>query len=52
MQMLAVDWRSERIVEQLERIDGLGSPALRLEALRAELLRAQETREAQPAQAA
>ena len=31
--MLAVDWRSERIVEQLERIDGLGSPALRLEAI-------------------
>ena len=52
MQMLAVDWRSERIVEQLERIDGLGSPALRLEALRAELLQAQEAREAQPAQAA
>lgn len=52
MQMLAVDWRSERIVEQLERIDGLGSPALRLEALRAELLQAQEAREPQPARAA
>jgi hypothetical protein len=52
MQMLAVDWRSERIVEQLERIDGLGSPALRLEALRAELLQAQEARGPQPARAA
>jgi hypothetical protein len=58
LQMLAVDWRSPRIVEQLERIDGLGSPALRLEAVRAELLAAQQAREeqhapeAQPAQAA
>ena len=52
LQMLAVDWRSERIVEQLERIDGLGSPALRLEAMRAELLEAQQGREPQPAQAA
>ena len=52
LQMLAVDWRSERIVEQLERIDGLGSPAVRLEALRAELLDAQQAREAQAVQAA
>ena len=41
LQMLAMDWRSPRIVEQLERIDGLGSPALRLEAVRAELMQAQ-----------
>jgi hypothetical protein len=40
LQMLAVDWRSPRIVEQLERIDGLGSPAVRLEAVRAELVEA------------
>ena len=41
LQMLAMDWRSPRIVEQLERIDGLGSPALRLEAVRTELMQAQ-----------
>ena len=27
LDMLAVDWRSERIVEELERITGLGAPA-------------------------
>jgi len=37
LDMLAVDWRSERIVEQLERIDGLGAPAQWLEAVRADL---------------
>ena len=52
LQRLAVDWRAERIVAQLERIDGLGSPALALEAMRAELLRAQRAREPQSAQAA
>jgi hypothetical protein len=31
LDMLAVDWRSERIVEELERITGLGAPAERLE---------------------
>jgi hypothetical protein len=38
LDMLAVDWRSERIVEELERIDGLGAPAARLERLREELV--------------
>jgi hypothetical protein len=38
LDMLAVDWRSERLVEELERIDGLGPPAERLELIRAELL--------------
>jgi hypothetical protein len=37
LDLLAVDWRSDRMVEQLERIDGLGDPAGRLEAVRAEL---------------
>jgi len=37
LDMLAVDWRSERLVEELERITGLGPPAQRLEAVRAEL---------------
>ena len=31
LDMLAVDWRSERIAEELERITGLGPPAERLE---------------------
>src|SRR5215213_10995593 len=31
LDMLAVDWRSERIVDELERITGLGAPAERLE---------------------
>jgi len=38
LDMLAADWRSERIVEQLERITGLGPPAERLEAIRTELV--------------
>jgi hypothetical protein len=37
MEMLAFDWRSERIVEQIEKLDGLGAPATWLEAVRAEL---------------
>ena|SRR5215204_3572466 len=37
LDMLAVDWRSERIAEELERISGLGAPAERLESLYAEL---------------
>jgi hypothetical protein len=37
MEMLAFDWRSERIVEQIEKIDGLGAPASWLEAVRDEL---------------
>jgi hypothetical protein len=38
LDMLAVDWRSERIVEELERIEGLGAPAARLETIREELV--------------
>lgn len=38
LDMLAVDWRSERIRDELERIDGLGAPAARLENVRAELV--------------
>jgi hypothetical protein len=38
LDMLAVDWRSDRLVEALERIDGLGAPAERLELIRAELV--------------
>jgi hypothetical protein len=37
LDMLAVDWRSERIVQELERITGLGAPAERLEGIYAEL---------------
>ena len=38
LDMLAVDWRSERIRDELERIDGLGAPAARLENVRAQLV--------------
>ena len=38
LDMLAVDWRSERIRAELERIDGLGAPAERLEGVRASLV--------------
>jgi hypothetical protein len=34
---LAVDWRSDRMVDLLERIDGLGPPAERLDGLWSEL---------------
>jgi hypothetical protein len=37
LDMLAVDWRSERIIEQLERIEGLGAPAERLDGIYAKL---------------
>ena len=37
LDMLAVDWRSERLVEELERIDGLGAPAERLDRIYAGL---------------
>lgn len=37
LELLASEWRSERIVEQLERLDGLGAPAERLDALYSEL---------------
>jgi hypothetical protein len=35
--LLALDWRSQPVVEQLERIDGLGAPAQWLETVRDEL---------------
>jgi hypothetical protein len=37
LDLLAVNWRSPRMVEQLERIDGLGAPAEWLLAVQAEL---------------
>jgi hypothetical protein len=37
LDMLAVDWRSDRLVEELERITGLGAPAERVEGIYAEL---------------
>jgi hypothetical protein len=37
LELLAADWRSEAIVDQLERLDGLGPPADRLDALYSEL---------------
>jgi hypothetical protein len=40
LDMLACDWRSERLVYELERISGLGAPAERLERIRSELVAA------------
>jgi len=37
LDMLAFDWRSPAIAAQLERLDGLGTPAARLDAVYAEL---------------
>ena len=37
LELLAADWRSGAIVDQLERLDGLGAPAEKLDALYAEL---------------
>jgi hypothetical protein len=37
LQMLSMDWRSPAIVEQLERLDGLGTPAERLDAVYTQL---------------
>jgi hypothetical protein len=37
LDMLAVDWRSERLVQELERITGLGAPARRLDEIYAQL---------------
>ena len=37
LDLLAVDWRSEAMVERLGRIGGLGAPAEWLEAIRAQL---------------
>jgi hypothetical protein len=42
LDMLAVDWRSDRIVRELERITGLGAPAQRLDAIYARLARSTE----------
>jgi hypothetical protein len=39
LKLLAADWRSPAVVDQLERLDGLGAPAERLEALYRELAR-------------
>ena len=37
LDMLAADWRSDRIVRELERITGLGAPARRLDEIYARL---------------
>jgi hypothetical protein len=37
LDMLAVDWRSDRLVQELERITGLGAPAQRVDDIYAEL---------------
>jgi hypothetical protein len=37
LELLASEWRSQRIVDRLERLDGLGAPAERLDALYSEL---------------
>ena len=37
LDLLAVDWRSERMVEQLDRLDGLGPPAAWLEEIRVQI---------------
>ena len=37
LDLLAVAWRSERVVDQLRRLEGLGPPAARLDAVWAEL---------------
>jgi hypothetical protein len=38
--LLAAEWRSERLTAQLDRIDGLGPPAARLDRVRTEILAA------------
>ena len=37
LDMLAAEWRSDRLVEELERITGLGAPAKRLDDIYSEL---------------
>jgi hypothetical protein len=37
MDLLAYEWRSERIACQLDALDGLGTPAIQLDQLYAEL---------------
>jgi hypothetical protein len=51
LQMLSMDWRSAAIVEQLERLDGLGGPAERLDAIYSELARRQTTADMPPSTA-
>ena len=41
--LLADEWRSDRLTAQLDRIDGLGLPARRLEAVRREILELEPT---------
>src|SRR4051794_13892270 len=51
LEMLSMDWRSAAIVEQLERLDGLGAPAVRLDAIYSELARHQTTADIPPSTA-
>lgn len=51
LEMLSMDWRSAAIVEQLERLDGLGAPAVRLDAIYSELARRQTTADIPPSTA-
>jgi hypothetical protein len=48
LQMLSMDWRSPAIVEQLERLEGLGRPAERLDAVYTELAAGQTRADARP----
>jgi hypothetical protein len=43
LDMLAVSWRSERMRDELHRLEGLGRPAVWLETIRAELAEELET---------
>jgi hypothetical protein len=43
MELLAFDWRSQAIVDQIEKIDGLGPPAMWLEEIRREVVRRTDT---------
>jgi hypothetical protein len=43
LDLLAVSWRSERMREELHRLEGLGRPAVWLETVRAELAEELET---------
>ena len=43
LDLLAVSWRSERMRDELHRLEGLGRPAIWLETIRAELAEELET---------
>jgi hypothetical protein len=43
LDLLAVSWRSERMRDELRRLEGLGRPAIWLETIRAELAEELET---------